>query len=93
MKLSQVLFQVVTESFRNAEHCSTDLVSWRRLCRGKDAREWRGKTGKCACLFNKEKGEREIRHMQKNPVTVSADDLWGWKYFDNSSEGTKKESL
>lgn len=24
-------------------------------------------------------GGRKISHMQKNPVTMSADDLWGWK--------------
>lgn len=45
-----------------------------------------------ACLIKK-RGGGEIRHMQKNPVTMSADDLWGWKYFDNNSEGTRKESL
>lgn len=70
MKLSQVPFQAVTQLFRNAAHCLTDLVSWHRLCKGKDAREFgEGKIGKCACLFNKKKGgggEKNKPHAKKS---------------------------
>lgn len=46
----------------------------------------------CACLIKKKKGGRKISHMQRTAVTTSANDLWGWKGFDDSV-GPSKESL